>query len=167
MLYCFNCFCFKFFTVSFSFLCHGKLLFVFLSLPSFCLRFFQHSSDCSNEALGEAVFEALKHSREMPLDEFDELFRSGFLERKYAEFESSLMERFNYKNKRQLYKTMKAVYVNGIENRVELVSTHQDSLDGFCGIEELKPIVTSFDVSAEILGEKIREAYQLSTSKYK
>ncbi|MBF6772260.1 hypothetical protein HN271_18535, partial [Acinetobacter baumannii] len=42
--YCFDRFCFKFLTVSFSFLCHGKLLFIFFSLPSFCLRFFQHSS---------------------------------------------------------------------------------------------------------------------------
>ncbi|MFD1132367.1 hypothetical protein ACFQ3G_03190, partial [Psychrobacter sanguinis] len=34
----------KFFTISLNFLSHGKLLFVFFSLPSFCLRFFQHTS---------------------------------------------------------------------------------------------------------------------------
>ncbi|WP_425605642.1 OmpA family protein [Psychrobacter raelei] len=35
--------------MSLNFLCHGKLLFVFFSLPSFCLRFFQHTSNSIEE----------------------------------------------------------------------------------------------------------------------
>ena len=123
--------------------------------------------DCGNEALGQAVFEALKHSRKMPLEEWDELFRSGFLKSKSIEYSNYLMERFNYKNKRQLYKTMKTVHVESTENHLEILPTHQDRLGGFCGIEGIEPITTPTDIDAELLGMKMREAYKLCTSIYK
>ena len=123
--------------------------------------------DCSNELLGSSVFEALSHSRKISSEEFHELFNSGFLKTEYINYINCLMNTFNYKNQRQLYKTMRKVSVVSNQDCLEISPTHQNSLGGFSGIEEIDSIITPFDIKPDILGEKIRIAHQLSTSIYK
>lgn len=122
--------------------------------------------DCTNEQLGLAVLNALEHSKQISFDEFDEGFHSGFFKDQYNKYIDSLMTRFSFKTKKQLFKTIKEVSITKIDNEFQLLSTYQNSLGSFSADNESQIIVVKASTTPTILGKITRDAHKGCTSIY-
>lgn len=122
--------------------------------------------DCSNEQLGLAILEALSHSKQISINEFSENFESGFFREKYNEYIQYLVKRFNYKNKKQLFRTILSVSISEIDDEFQAISTHQDSLYGFSAEGQSCITLIKSSVSPSALGTFAREALSRCTSIY-
>ncbi|WP_367110490.1 contact-dependent growth inhibition system immunity protein [uncultured Psychrobacter sp.] len=122
--------------------------------------------DCTDEQLGRAVLSALEHSKQISIDEFSEGFNSGFFKEQYNKYIDSLMIRFGFKTKKQLFKKIKEVSISKIDDKFQLLSTHQNSLGSFSADNNSQTIVVEASTTPATLGKLTRDAYKECTSIY-
>lgn len=124
------------------------------------------SPDISGEDLGNAVLDALAHSRfivpaEQP-EEDQDLFD---FDRNYSEWVRHLMERYSYKTNHALFKDMKLCNIESREGTMTIRPTHHRSLEawGGGGITEKDYVVLSASSLPADVGAALRLAFSRCT----
>ncbi|PYF83983.1 uncharacterized protein DUF1436 [Marinomonas alcarazii] len=139
-----------------------------MSFSDFDAERYYHAKDVSNEKLGESIFKALRASRKITPESFLELFHSGVIQKRGEEETQYAINRFGYKNKRQLCRKMDGCGVSLTSNKIEITPTHHDSLEGYSSVKgQFESIFLSKDVSNEELGAAVREGLSRCTSSVK
>jgi hypothetical protein len=87
--------------------------------------------DVSDEILGQAVLDALKQSRFLPLEEAKALRLN--IEKNYADWIKKLMIKYGYKTKRALFKNMKSCGIECHEDIITIRPSHHEKLEGWGG----------------------------------
>jgi hypothetical protein len=125
--------------------------------------------DAENQILGQTLRLALSKSKEVSVEKFDEIFKSGIVQEKLKEENKKLMKQYGYKTKRALYKNMNCCWISVYEGKIEIKPTHHDSIDGYSGISNDGPEILYLPVTAtdEELGAALREGLSRCTSVFK
>jgi CDI immunity protein len=116
--------------------------------------------DCTNESLGEAVIDALAHSRVIPFGQELDIYKNRLeINQRRSAWIEALMSRYGYKTKRALFKKMALC---SIERRKGesflLVPSEHESLEGWSSPRD-KAITISVESSAETVGAALRSAF--------
>lgn len=89
--------------------------------------------DASDHELGEAVFDALKHSRFVLPREDPELYDYKLAKERYSDWVASLMARYAYKTKRALFKNMKYCNIKSEGGVITIRPTYHEKLEAWSG----------------------------------
>lgn len=122
--------------------------------------------DVDSILLGMAIKKALKYSKNISQTELFSLVTSGLLEKNAKHLEIQLIKDFSYINRKNLYKKLKNVSIELLDNDIKISSLHQNSLDGFSGIDDLPKTIISADAPDEVLGKAVKDAFDKCTSIY-
>ncbi len=120
--------------------------------------------DVSNVVLAKQVRESLQKTRGLSLPEFQRLRENKELQEIFYREETNLAQQYGYKSINTMKKKIFNVGITCQNSEIELTPTHQDCLDGYHDIGEVFTYPES--ISDEELGQKIRDAFELCTSKY-
>ncbi|WP_197388767.1 contact-dependent growth inhibition system immunity protein [Ralstonia pseudosolanacearum] len=121
-----------------------------------------------DDSLGKALREALAKSRQVSVEDFQRIFRSGVVQKLGKEREALAMEKYGYKTRRAMLKKMDTCSVSVVENQIEIQPTHQKSLDGWTVTKDEGPFplyVPGTATDAD-LGAALREGFK-RTSLYR
>lgn len=114
-----------------------------------------------NIKLGLAILNSLKHSRWINLDEISTFYHPDKLKDQYAKWVKNLMEKYEYKTKRALFKNMNACNIRVCENEMQISPLRHEKLEGW-GAEKgdnLEPVILPADSSPEEVGAALRLAF--------
>lgn len=125
--------------------------------------------NAADDVLGKSLREALSKSRLVSAEEFQEIVKSGVIQRNAKERESWRMKNYGYGSKRELYCDMECCVVNFSDGQIEIVPTDRNSLDGMRPIsnDDLATISISASVKDSELGAALREGFSRCTNSYK
>lgn len=130
------------------------------------------SPDASDLALGEAVQDALAHSRwVLPSRREGVTYPEGVefdmsacdFKVNYPAWMSALMERYGYKSKRALFKDMKSVSIESKDGVLTLTPSHHAKLEAWEGIGEGAKVVIPVASPPEEMGAALRLALSRCT----
>lgn len=135
------------------------------------------AQDASNEALGEALLDALARSRFVlpapqegslypPDIEFDNnLYDHEQSKIRYHQWIVHLMQRYGYKTKRALFKNMKNCSVEVDSGLITIRPNYHEKLEGWSGdgISEKDYVVIPFDSPSADIGAALRLAFDRCT----
>lgn len=125
-------------------------------------------SDCApnatDEELGTIVLEAASHSRFIrpePREEFDQFFNPARIAAAYSTWVASLLERYKYKTKRNLFKNMALCHISVTEDNIEISPMRHEKLEGWEGQknEGVEDVVLPADSGPEEVGKALRTAF--------
>ncbi|WP_082221316.1 contact-dependent growth inhibition system immunity protein [Herbaspirillum chlorophenolicum] len=118
-----------------------------------------------NEALGNALRNALSESRLVSAEEFQKIFHSGIVQELEKKRDVEAMKTYGYKTKRALYEKMDFCSVSLFEHQIEIQPTHKKSLDGWTVKRDEGPFSLYVPKSAadEELGAALREGFTRCT----
>jgi hypothetical protein len=120
------------------------------------------SPDASEEALGQAVLDALAYTRRLTDDEIRALRSLKNVQPRYEEWVNNLIERYRYKNRRALFRNMRHCTIYRRGGEITIHPSKHDALEGWQGIKDA--IVTlPADSSAEEIGAALRLAFSRCT----
>lgn len=122
--------------------------------------------DVDNAIIGRLAKDKLSMSRDISLQEFQQLFHSNRCDEKTKKEEKQLKEKFGYKNKKEIYQHMFFLSINLYDKYYEIIPWHTDGLNSSTGMGKDNKQIYLTDISDEELGQKIKEAFKLCTSKY-
>jgi len=119
-----------------------------------------------DESLGKAVREALSHSKRVSIDEFQNIFHSGIIQKNADERNALAMKEYGYKTKRAMWKKMDSCGVAVFDDRIEIQPTHQKSLDSYTANKTEGPFPLDIPTTASDaeLGAVLREGFKRCTS---
>jgi hypothetical protein len=92
--------------------------------------------DAGDEALGNALTDALANSRKLSSNEIGQYFDLGVLEENYRDWTADLMARYGYQTKRALFSKMKNCSVAMMEGVITIQPHEHVKLDAWRGISE-------------------------------
>ncbi len=135
------------------------------------------SPDISDQKLGEAVLDALAHSRFVlseprkdvwihPEATFDkELYDLKLTGQRYEQWVGSNLERYGYKTKRALFKDMKKCSIEAKEGCITIRPSHHEKPELWSGkgISESDYVTVSIDCSHSDIGSALRLAFSRCT----
>lgn len=127
--------------------------------------------------LGSAVLDALRRSRFVlpapqegvwihPDATFDmDLYDYQASSRRYAQWIADMLEKYEYKSKRALFKDMKNCDLSCVDQCLTIQPSHHDKLEGWSGdgISEDDYVVLAIDEGAKKIGEGLRLALSRCT----
>lgn len=125
------------------------------------------SPEASDLALGEAVQDALLHSRwVLPSRREGGTYPKGVefdmslydYKANYPVWVNALMERYGYKNKRALFKNMKNVSIASKNGMLTLIPTHHAKLETWEGVGDEATVVIPAASTPEEIGAALRLA---------
>jgi hypothetical protein len=121
--------------------------------------------DSSDDTIGNAILDALKHSRFLSLEEAQVFFDYDAVNRRYSEWVDSLMRHYGYRNKRALFKNMKCCSIEFKEGVIAFKPTHHDRLEGWSGdgISETDHVSIPIDSAPAEIGAALRLAFSRCT----
>jgi len=124
------------------------------------------SPDVSDERLGSTLRMALAASKHVSIAEFQEIFKSGIVQKLAKEREVSVLQQYGYKNRKSLFKFMNCCWVTAQDGEIEIKPTHHKSIDGYSGISNDGPeiLVVAADINDSELGAALREGFSRCTS---
>ena len=124
------------------------------------------SSASTDTQLGAALRFALSKSRQVTVAEFQEIFKSGLIQKIAKEREVSVMQQYGYKTRKALMKRMDCCWVTGQGEKIEIKPTHHKNIDGYSGISNDGPeiLVVAADITDSQLGAALREGFSRCTS---
>lgn len=123
----------------------------------------QLEPNASDLQLGEAVRECLAKSRFLDTPEKrGDLFHRDRMTAAAAAWETSIMERYKYKSKAAIYRMMRWVDVDEVNNQIEVTPSFNDRGKVFTaeGIAPEMRIQLPSDASATAVGAALREAFR-------
>lgn len=85
--------------------------------------------DSDNTCIGYALLQTLKNSREYTLAEIDEYLSLEKIEERYEEWVAMLINNYQYKSRRALFKNMKHCAIRGGNNILEIQPTRHKKLE--------------------------------------
>lgn len=130
------------------------------------------SPDAHDLALGEAVQDALAHSRwVLPTRREGSSYPEGVefdlslsdYKVNYPAWVNALMERYGYKTKRALFKGMKSVSIESKNGVMTFTPSHHAKLEGWEGIGEEATVMIPAASSPEEIGAALRLALSRCT----
>ncbi|GFM38029.1 contact-dependent growth inhibition system immunity protein [Desulfovibrio psychrotolerans] len=130
------------------------------------------SPEANDLELGEAVVDALAHSRWiLPSRREGSTYPEGVefdmslydYKANYPLWVNALMERYGYKNKRALFKNMKNVSIESKNGILTLIPTHHAKLEAWEGVVEEARVVIPATSSPEEIGAALRLALSRCT----
>lgn len=130
-------------------------------------------ADISDQALGEAVLDALAHSRFVlaqpredvwihPEATFDrDLYDPTLTTQRYEQWVGSMLERCGYKTRRALFKDMKKCSIERKEGQITIRPSHHEKLEFWSGkgIGESLYVTVPFASSPAEIGAALRLAF--------
>ena len=143
---------------------HGMISFVDpYSAPTY------FEPDVDDATLGHAVRVALQAFRQVSVDEFQKIFKSGIVQQRFKEKENDEMLTYHYKTRKAHYKNMATCSVYIVDNQIKIQPTHQDSLDGYTVTKDEGPfpLYLPESTSDAELGAELRKGFTLCTSIYR
>ncbi|AKH64676.1 MULTISPECIES: contact-dependent growth inhibition system immunity protein [Photorhabdus] len=117
------------------------------------------SPDVNDSQLGNAVLDSLYKSRLIdPDDDFFDNERAG---ERYKEWIKQVMEIYNYRSKRQLFKKMKSCNICLLDSVITITPSGHEKLELWTGkgIVEADYVVIPADSSPEEIGAALRLAF--------
>lgn len=87
----------------------------------------------SDEHLGLAILEALSVSKFLSTDEVHSFFDLSVTEKNYEDWVALLMEKYNYKSRRAVFKEMKHCLINRVNGIVTIKPTNHEKLEAWGG----------------------------------
>lgn len=135
------------------------------------------SPDISDQALGEAVLDALAHSRFVlperreevwihPEATFDrDLYDNNLTIQRYKQWVGSTLERFGYKTRRALFKDMKKCSIESKEGQITIRPSHHEKLEFWSGkgISEKLCVTVPFESPPADIGAALRLVFTRCT----
>lgn len=117
------------------------------------------------EKLGEALLDALAHSRFLSLAELDDFFDYAKTKQSYAEWVDALVKRYAYKSKRALFKNMACCSVTVVDDNLEIIPNRHEKLEMWVGAqnEGVENVVIPAKSSPIDVGEALRMAFSRCT----
>ena len=117
--------------------------------------------DADEAALGQALLDALKNSRQIEFSHVGAFFDLATVEAEYEQRNKALMAQFGYKTKRALFKNMMKVSIDRDGDKIVLVPMRHHDLEGWGrekddGIEDV--VIPAGSAPAE-LGAALRLAF--------
>lgn len=118
-------------------------------------------SGVNDAELGEALRSALRESKCVSAEDFQNLFKSGVIQNAERERVEWAMARYGYKTKRAMYKDMRCCWIKFQGGVVEIKPTFHKSMDCYTGLSNGGPgIIHVRDaVSDAELGAALREGF--------
>lgn len=113
------------------------------------------------EKIGGAVVAALDQSTIMTASDFQNLFKSGDVQRHTADWERSVMARFRYKTKRALWQTMLKCSIRSLDGTLTFAPTRHDRLDGWSGMKDVEKVIIPAANANEEVGRALCAAFDL------
>ncbi|MET0743312.1 MAG: contact-dependent growth inhibition system immunity protein [Microvirga sp.] len=115
--------------------------------------------DADDPALGRAILSELARSRHLTPMQLLEAVIS--VERLYKSWVARMMERFQYRNRRAMFKSMKACMVLSRTGGFVLRPLHQDKLEGWSRTEDdgIQDIDLAKPATPAELGAAVRQAF--------
>ena len=117
--------------------------------------------DVSDDELGQAVLDALAHSRHMSVEEACVFLEYRAVKVRYDTWVAALMERYGYKTRRALFKSMKNCSAECVEGRITIAPTRHEKLEGW-GREKddgIEDVVIPADSPPAAVGAALRLAF--------
>lgn len=113
--------------------------------------------DSDVKQLGQAVLEALAASRFLSLEETGTFFNLEISKRDYDAWVERLLNQYQYKSKRNLFKKMKHCLINKIDSQIIFSPTKQDKLEAWTGsgFKDSDKIIVPVGASEEALGKAL------------
>ena len=127
---------------------------------------FTLAPECSNEALGLALQTALSASKVVDPDDID-YFDCDKICIEYKKWITQIMEDFNYKNKRAMFKNMLRCDVRQLKGMITIGPSVHDRLDGWSGngIAESDYVIIPDNSTHEEIGAALRLAFSRCKNK--
>jgi hypothetical protein len=137
-----------------------------LSVIDFTQPEFLFDVSVSDEELGKAVVESLKNSRFLELEKARALRK--ITDENYPKWISRLMEKYDYKTKRTLFKNMLNCSIELEEGTIIIGPSHHDQLEGWSGNNrtERNKVLVPFTAPHAEIGAALRLAFSRCTSKF-
>lgn len=123
-------------------------------------------STSTDPELGAALKLALSKSKHTSVAEFQEIFKSGIVQKIAKDREIGLMQQYGYKTRRALMRKMACCWITADDNKIEIKPTHHKNIDSYSGISNDGPEILFVDphISDEQLGAALREGFARCTS---
>ena len=124
------------------------------SAPEFLLEV-----EASDEILGKSIVEALNNSRPLSLEEHRNTAKN--LAENYKAWIQRMMEKYNYKTKRALFKNMKSCSILCREGMIIIKPSYHQTLEGWSGdrINKEDYVTLPAESSFSELGAALRLAF--------
>ncbi len=109
---------------------------------------------------------ALSKSKRVTTAEFQEIFKSGLVQKISKERDAAIMQRYGYKTRKSLLRKMACCWITADDEKIEIKPTHHKNIDGYSGISNDGPeiIFVAANISDEQLGVALREGFSRCTS---
>lgn len=107
------------------------------------------------QELGHAVQEALAASRVLTPDEIGSFFDVSAIEQAYESWVSTMLEKFKYATRRDLFQNMRHCHVESSSGIISIRPTFHEKAEGWSGtgIEKSDYVLTQQTASAQELGQ--------------
>ncbi|ADJ66149.1 CdiI family contact-dependent growth inhibition immunity protein [Herbaspirillum seropedicae] len=116
--------------------------------------------------LGGALRLALSKSRQVTVPEFQEILKSGIVQKNAKERQALIMQRHGYKNRKAMMRKMACCWITADKAKIEIKPTHHKNIDGYSGISNDGPeiIFISTNSGDAELGAALKEGFSRCTS---
>ncbi len=115
----------------------------------------------SDQELGKAVLDTLSKSRVIPLDECEDYFDHDASDEQYKNWITKMMESYDYRSKRQLFKKMHNCGIQLLDGQITIRPSCHEKLESWTGktISEFDYVIIPADSSPEEVGAALRLAF--------
>jgi hypothetical protein len=119
-----------------------------------------------NKTLGETILTALSKSRTIT-DERErvDLFDLNKGKERYKNWYTSLMQTYNYKTKKALFKDMKSCSIWLFDRKIKISPSYHEKLEAWSGIRDAD-VILSLENTPEEIGAGLRLAFSRCTGVY-
>lgn len=115
--------------------------------------------DADDEALGQAVWKALKASKILPGKEFMKIFNSGVVQKNIKEREALAMEKYGYKTRKAYWQKMESCWITHVDNKLKISPQRHKRMDDYEHISDAEIYLPETASDAE-LGAALREGFR-------
>lgn len=112
--------------------------------------------DADDNALGDAVLEALSKSRVISLEECGAFFDLNQNKLDYENFVKKMMEQYGYKTKRAMFKKMLNCSISLVGDKITISPSVHEKLEGWSGDKDLADVVIPANSSAIEVGSALK-----------
>lgn len=121
--------------------------------------------DANDAQLGQTLRIALKASKQVAIEEFQKIWKSGILKNNEIEREARMMQEYGYKTKRAMYKHMVTCSVEVADGQIEISPSHSDRKGGHSrnANDEIENVRLPDTASDAELGAALREGFKRCT----
>ncbi|MGI2030388.1 contact-dependent growth inhibition system immunity protein [Endozoicomonas acroporae] len=122
---------------------------------------FFFSWDVSDEVLGAGIVSSLTASRLLEPDQIGMFFDLSFIKENYEKWVEKLIEKYNYKSRRALFKNMKHCMIERVDGVMTIKPTNHEKLEGWGGkgVKHEDYKILDETVQVEEIGRSLRDCF--------